>query len=183
MEKKRTFIVAEVGMNHMGDPAYAKAYVDDLIQSRPDGVTFQIREKDYYDKQEPGESPLLDFEFYRGACSRLQLAGIKFGVGLCDIEKVRYFSEINTDFYKILSKDIGNTELITAIAACGKPIYVSTGMSDEGEIASFMQSSHKFKLQTSLIHTQLSYVDADINLRAVARLHERFQVPVAFGSH
>src|ERR1039457_1812030 len=120
------FIVAEIGMNHMGDAAYADAYLTALIDARPDGITFQVREKEYYAKQEPGKSPHLDAESYRSASKRLQEAGIQFGVGLCDIAKVPFFAEIGTDFYKILSKDICNKELIGAVAATGKPIYVST---------------------------------------------------------
>jgi N-acetylneuraminate synthase len=177
------FIVAEIGMNHMGDAAYASNYVEALIGARPDGITFQLREKEYYAKQKAGESPYLDVESYRSAAKRLQRKGIQFGVGLCDIEKVAFFAEIDTDFYKILSKDIGNKKLIAAIAATGKPMYVSTGMSNEDEIASFLDSAGSFRSQISLIHTQLSYEDADTNLRAIAKLRERFHIPVAFGSH
>jgi N,N'-diacetyllegionaminate synthase len=177
------FIVAEIGMNHMGDAAYASTYVEALIGARPDGITFQVREKEYYAKQEPGKSPHLDAESYRSAYKRLQEAGLRFGVGLCDIARVPFFAEIGTDFYKILSKDICNKELIDAVASTGKPIYVSTGMSDEDEIASFLNTTGDFSSQISLIHTQLSYEDADTNLRAIAKLRERFHIPVAFGSH
>jgi len=177
------FIVTEIGMNHMGDAAYADAYVKDLIKARPDGITLQVREKAYYAKQKPGTSPHLAAECYRSAAKRIQEAGIQFGVGLCDIDEVPFFAEIGTDFYKILSKDIGNAELISAIAASGKPVHVSSGMSDEDEIAAFLQTTGEFSSQISLIHTQLSYDDADTNLRAIARLRDRFNVPVGFGSH
>jgi N-acetylneuraminate synthase len=177
------FIVTEIGMNHMGDATYADAYLDALIKARPDGITFQVREKAYYAKQEPGTSPYLAAESYRSAAKRMHDAGIQFGVGLCDIDEVPFFAEVGTDFYKILSKDIGNTGLISAVAASGKPVHVSTGMSDEDEIAAFLHTTGDFSSQISLIHTQLSYEDADTNLRAIARLRERFGVPVGFGSH
>lgn len=181
--EKSVFIVTEIGMNHMGDAAYANAYVDTLIQARPDGVTFQVREKAYYAKQKPGESPYLVPESYRAAARRLRQAGIQFGVALCDLEDIPFFIEIGADFYKVLSKDLGNHQLIAAIAKAGKPIYVSTGMSDEDEIASFLAATGDLSSPIALIHTQLSYQDADTNLRAIARLRERFHVPVAFGSH
>ncbi len=177
------FIVTEIGMNHMGDATYADAYTKALIDARPDGITFQVREKAYYAKQEPGQSPYLAAESYRSAAERTQEAGIQFGVGICDIEEVPFFAEIGTDFYKILSKDIGNRQLVAAVVATGKPVYVSTGMSDEDEIASFVNTAGNTSSQISLIHTQLSYEDADTNLRAIARLRERFHMPVAFGSH
>jgi len=177
------FIVTEIGMNHMGDPTYADAYLKALVDIQPDGVTFQVREKAYYAKQGPGESPYLAPEFYRGACRRLQERGIQFGVALCDVEQIPFFAEIGTDFYKILSKDINERKLIAAILATGKPAYISTGMSDEDEIALCLQAVGDSSSQVSLIHTQLSYDNADTNLRAIAKLRERFHVPVAFGSH
>jgi sialic acid synthase SpsE len=179
----RVFIVTEIGMNHMGDAAYADAYLKALIEARPDGVTFQVREKAYYARQKPGESPYLPPGLYRSASMRLREHGILLGAALCDIADVPFFAEIGTDFYKILSKDINNRQLISAVSAAGKPVYLSTGMSDEEEIASCLESIHDFSSQLSLIHTQLSYDDADTNLRAIARLQERFHIPVAFGSH
>lgn len=177
------FIVAEIGMNHMGDSAYVDTYVESLIPAKPNGVTFQVREKAYYAAQKPEESPYLAPEMYRTAARRLQQAGIQFGVALCDIEYIPFFAEVDTDFYKVLSKDLGNRALIAALATTGKPIYVSTGMSDEEEIASFLTAANDFSSRISLIHTQLSYEDADTNLRAIAWLRERFHIPVAFGSH
>jgi sialic acid synthase SpsE len=177
------FIVAEIGMNHMGDPAYADAYLDALAPARLDGITFQVREKAYYEKQIAAESTQLDDSYYAHAADRVHDAGIAFGVALCDLEKLPLFSSIGTDFYKILSKDIGDRRLIKAVAATGKPIYVSTGMSDEDEIAELILDSAGFDRPLSLIHTQLSYDDGDTNLRAIPRLQKRFNVPIAFGSH
>ncbi len=179
----KCFIVAEIGMNHMGDPHYADDYVRTLIEARPDGVTFQVRESAYYDKHAKGESTQLDDRYYRGACKALHDAGIRFGVALCDPQRAAFFEDIGADFYKILSKDIGDGNLIDAVAASGKPVHVSTGMSDEEEIASFLQNSAEIVSQVSLIHTQLSYDDGDTNLRAIGRLHDRFGIPVGFGSH
>lgn len=168
----------------MGDTAYADEYLEALEGARPDGLTFQVREKEYYAKQKPGESPFLSDDYYRAAAARTQQAGIKFGIAVCEAERVPFFEEIGTDFYKILSKDIGNTELVAAVLNTGKPVYVSTGMSSEDELASFLAGcSASVPANLSLIHTQLSYEDADTNLRAIRRLQERFGVPVAFGSH
>lgn len=168
----------------MGDTAYANEYLEALGATRPDGITFQVREKEYYAKQKPEESPFLSDDYYRVAAKHTKESGMRFGVGLCDVEKVPFFEEIGTDFYKILSKDINNKELIAAVLATGKPVYVSTGMSSEEEIGSFLAGlGASIPSNLSLIHTQLSYEDADTNLRAVRRLQERFGVPVAFGSH
>lgn len=184
MKRDRINIICEIGMNHMGDATYADEYLKALGDARPDGLTFQVREKEYYAKQKPEESPFLPDDYYRGAAQRTQKNGIKFGVAVCEAERVPFFEEIGTDFYKILSKDIGNKELIADVLATGKPVYVSTGMSSEEEIESFLAGlGATVPANLSLIHTQLSYEDADTNLRAIQRLQERFGAPVAFGSH
>lgn len=180
----RTAIVAEVGMNHLGYPLSANKYMEALASVRPDAVTFQIREPEYYQKQQPGESTLLPEGYYELAAMQARSAGMQFGIALCDATKVPYFERIRTDFYKVLSKDIGNVELVRALLATGKTVYVSTGMSDEDEIAAFLAGlGSSVPPNLSLIHTQLSYNDADTNLRAIGRLQKRFSVPVAFGLH
>jgi len=171
-------------MNHMGDEAYADEYLKALETARPDGLTFQVREKAYYEKQKQGESPFLSDDYYRAAARRTQKAGIKFGVAVCEADRVPFFEEIGTGFYKILSKDIGNAELVAAVLKTSKPVYVSTGTSSEEDIETFLAGlGASVPSNLSLIHTQLSYEDADTNLRAIARLQGHCNVPVAFGSH
>lgn len=177
-------IIAEIGMNHMGDEEYANQYLEVLASAHADALTFQVRENAYYAKQKHGESPILSDEYYRFAAKRTKELGMLFGIGLCELEKVPFFEEIGTDFYKILSKDISSQELVAAVLATKKPVYVSTGMSSEEEIGLFLERfGVSVSPNLSLIHTQLSYEDADTNLRAIGKLQERFGVPVAFGLH
>jgi N-acetylneuraminate synthase len=177
-------VFCEIGMNHMGDEAYADHYLEALGTMHPDGLSFQVRETEYYARQKPGESPLLSDDYYRSAAKRAKESSMRFGLALCSAERVSFFEEIGTDFYKVLSKDINNKEIVAAVLATGKPVYVSTGMSDEEEIGTFLTDfGFPLPANLSLIHTQLSYEDTDTNLRAIQRLRERFSVPVAFGSH
>jgi N-acetylneuraminate synthase len=184
MRDDTTHIICEVGMNHMGDTAYADEYLKALEDAQPDGVTFQVREREWYKKGEVEASIRLSDDYYRAVAKRLRGNGIQFGISLCDVADLAFFEGIGTDFYKILSKDINNAELVSAVLATGKPVYVSTGMSSEDELELFLAGLGASVPQNlSLIHTQLSYEDADTNLRAIGRLRERFGVPVAFGSH
>ncbi|MFA7309383.1 MAG: N-acetylneuraminate synthase family protein [Candidatus Paceibacterota bacterium] len=175
-------IVTEIGMNHMGDEGYADYYVDELSRTRPDGLTFQVQTREYYEEESHRGLALSD-EYYRRIARRTRGFDKQFGVGLCDVREVPFFEDIGTDFYKVLSKDIGNRELVAAVLATGKPVYVSTGMSSEEEISTFLAEFGPVPPNLSLIHTQLSYDDADTNLRAISKLRERFGVPVAFGLH
>ncbi len=181
---RSSFVVAEIGMNHMGDERYADASIEALSVAGPDGLTFQVRENGYYAPPKPEAALLLSDEYYRRAAKRTKEGAMRFGVGLCDIGKISFFEEIGTDFYKVLSKDLGNRELVAALVATAKPVFVSTGTADEDDIQSFLEGlGGEAPANLSLIHTQLTYDDADTNLRAIGRLRERFGVPVGFGLH
>ena len=45
-------IIAEIGLNHMGSLETGLEYVDVLKDTDVDGITFQIREKEYYERKE-----------------------------------------------------------------------------------------------------------------------------------
>lgn len=167
----------------MGDPRYSDEYLDHLCdQSGFDGVTFQVREPAFYAKGATEKSLMLSDEYYAQAASRVREAGLKFGVALSDLSKLEAFESMQADLYKVLSKDIGDLELLRALLATGKPVWVSTGKSDEDEIERVLGVVGKAG-NLALIHTQLTYDDAETNLRAIARLREHFGVPVGFGLH
>lgn len=182
--KPSPLVVAEIGMNHMGSEVYAYEYLYALSAAHVDAITFQVREPSYYAKQEKGASTFLSDEYYRAAAARTKKLGMQFGIALCDLAKLPFFESIGTDFYKVLSKDITDHDLVAAMLATGKPVYVSTGMSDEDDLDAFFESlGPTVPDNLTLIHTQLSYDDADTNLRAIRRLREVFDVDVAFGLH
>jgi len=41
-------IIAEVGLNHLGSVVLANLYVEQLMATNIDAVTFQVREPEYY---------------------------------------------------------------------------------------------------------------------------------------
>lgn len=167
----------------MGDALYADKYLESILNcARPDALTFQVREKEYYAQQKQGESTLLPDDYYSSVIRWVKEKGVQFGIALCDVEKLPFFERIGTDFYKVIRGDINNCELVDALLKTGKPVYISTGMSDEVEIWKAIPFIPPSNL--ALVHTQLSYDDADTNLRAIARLRDRFRVKeVAFGLH
>ena len=44
-------IIAEIGMNHLGNISSAEIMLMDLFKTEVDGITFQVREKEYYTKK------------------------------------------------------------------------------------------------------------------------------------
>ena len=174
-------IVCEIGLNHLGKEDYANEYIDEIIKSKADALTFQVREKEFYEKD---ESYLrLKDDYYKEAFEKTKSSNRKFGVAIADQEAVDFFESLGTDFYKVLSKDIANFALIDTLLDTNKPIFISSGMSDFGEISKLVEHVEGAKERVSLIHTQLSYDIKDVNLRAISLLREKFDLPVAFGNH
>ena len=56
-------IIAEIGLNHFGQQHIIDNYLDVLIQTSVDGITFQIREESYYEKK--SKFKLSDDEYRR----------------------------------------------------------------------------------------------------------------------
>lgn len=189
--RQSSFVVAEIGMNHMGDLAYASMYLAMFETtayhggSLPDGLTFQVREPEYYEPPRPEASLRLADEDYRKLALQTKRMRIQFGVALCDPSKIPLFEEIGTDFYKVLSKDFENTDLIGSLLRTGKPVHVSTGTAGESDIERLLSDLRVDERCSNLhlLHTQLSYDDANVNLRAIGRLQERFGKHVGYGLH
>ena len=45
-------IICEVGVNHLGSKTYSDEYFKTLMDTDCDAVTYQIREKDFYERDE-----------------------------------------------------------------------------------------------------------------------------------
>ena len=175
-------IVCEVGLNHLGDLEYANYYLERIVKSRTDAITFQVREKEFYNNQKFSKFILPD-EFYVNSKSILKKNNIKFGIAIADINKIDFFKKIDVDFYKILSKDFRNIELISELVKTKKKIYLSTGTASLEDITNIVNVFKNYKEKLILIHTQLSYNIDDVNLQAIAEMQKTFKIPIAYGSH
>ncbi len=176
-------IVCEVGLNHIGNEAYSLDYVEELLISGCDAITYQIREKEFY-KNDKFLNSELPFNHYSDIINRVHKNNKKFGMALADHSLIDKCESMGVDFYKILSWDLNNYIFINSLLETKKPIYISTGMSNMREIQEFSDYYHnKSADQITLIHTQLNYDIENVNLKAIKMLKNSFTFPVAFGNH
>jgi N,N'-diacetyllegionaminate synthase len=172
-----TKYIAEIGLNHLGDETLAAKTLDILLQSGIDAVTFQIREKAFYDDPAPERRPLSD-GFYRGCSQKVRATGKEFGIATCDADVVPRLASM-VDFWKSLSWDLTNAHLIDAMVASGKQLYMSTGVSSMDDIA----AAARRYASAVLIQTQLSQEISDVNVMAIKTIADRTNRKVAFGLH
>jgi len=175
-------IVAEIGLNHLGNKKYALEYIKKLIKTEIDAITFQVRENSFYKKKKFSHLN-LELSSYKKFRDMIKKSGKKFGIAIADENLVDFFNKLDIDFYKILSKDIKNESLLKKVVKSKKKIFISTGMSNENDIKKLLLTLNPYKSKLTLIHTYLNYNMKDINLRAIVRLQEKIKIPIAYGHH
>lgn len=183
-------IVCEIGLNHFGSEEYSWEYLDVLLESECDAITYQIREPDFY-KNEFADFRLsmMHYGAIKEACED---HGKQFGIALADPNKIAAFNDIGADFYKTLSWDLLNFDFIDKLIKSGRKIFVSTGTATNRDLYDFMKQFPCWKTMDdlgtclseyiTLIHTQLSFEVEDVNLAAISSMKD-MGYPVAFGNH
>ncbi len=171
-------LIAEIGMNHLGDEQRATRMIQKTLESGVDAVTFQVREPRFYESPETSGLKLPG-DFYREAATAVHRAGRQFGMAVCDQAMVEPLDAAGVDFWKTLSWDFRNERMRAALQATGKPVYFSTGLSSSQEVRNGSQGVRN----GVLVHTQLSLKTAEVNLKAIASMKRETGLPVAFGLH
>src|SRR3989338_7692392 len=140
------FVIAEIGINHNGDMAVCKKLIDAAAESGCDAVKFQKRTVDVvYTKEElarPRENPFgatngnlkrgLEFgcEQYKKINDYCKIKGIVWFASCWDEDSVDFIKQFDPPCYKIASASITDDNLLRYHRSKGKPIILSTGMSD-----------------------------------------------------
>lgn len=188
------FMVAEIGINHNGDLNIAKQLIDAIVAVGCDAVKFQKRTVEViYSPDElarPRESPFgatngdlkraLEFgrEQYDEIDRYCKTKGITWFASPWDEESVDFLEKYNPPCYKIASACNLDAGLLAYIKSKGRPIMVSTGMTDgadTGRIVRFLGEENLV-----ILHCTATYPakDSELNLANIPRMIREF--PRAF---
>ena len=199
------YLIAEIGRNHNADMELAKRMIDAAVAAGADAVKFQsfkaesllikelpkvshIREtaeaaKSAYESTEEVE---LRPENHKLLSDYAREKGVPFLSTPEDHSMVRLLDELNVPAFKIASLDIAYLDLIEAVAATGKPVILSTGMSTIGEVERALQTLERHGVENVVVlHCTSNYPPqyADVNLRAMQTIARAFDVPVGYSDH
>ena len=199
------FLVAEAGVNHNGDPDLARRLVVESAGIGADAVKFQtFRAADLVTREAPKAAYQRETTGGGGG-QREMLAGLELPpaafAALCD-ESVRRgivffsspFDEASADalesldvaLFKIPSGEITNLAFLRHVAAKGRPIILSTGMSTLEEIATAVGAIRSAGDPPLALLQCVSAYPApaeETNLRAMDTLRERFGCVVGLSDH
>lgn len=199
------FIIAEAGVNHNGDLKLAKKLVDAAQKAGADAVKFQTFKAEYlvskatqkadYQKQatESDESQLemlkkleLSFDDFTELKKYCMEKGIVFLSTPFDSESIDFLESLEMPIYKIPSGEITNLPYLMKIAQTGKPVIISTGMSDLEEIGLALEVLRENGAGTiTVLHCNTQYPTPleDANLKAMLTLKEHFGLAVGYSDH
>lgn len=203
----RTLIIAEAGVNHNGSFDLAVQMIDVAARAGADYVKFQTAipeeviscyaPKAEYQKETTGSTesqlemcrrihlPLSDYARLEKICKE---KGIGFMSTPFDLPSIDSLAQLDMDYWKIPSGEITNLPYLRKIAAPGRKIILSTGMSQLDEVATAVEilcAGGVHRDDIALLHCTTQYptpYDA-VNLRAMKALRSLNVGAVGYSDH
>ncbi|MFA6355660.1 MAG: N-acetylneuraminate synthase family protein [Candidatus Omnitrophota bacterium] len=193
------YVIAEIGINHNGSLEIAKKLIDAAHESGCDAVKFQKRTVEVvYTAEElakPRENPFgptngdlkrgLEFGLkeYKEIDAYCRSKGIAWFASCWDEKSVDFIDQFNPPCYKIASASLTDSSLLKYHRAKGRPIILSTGMSDMTMIEDAVKILGTENLL--IMHCTSTYPSKpeELNLRGITTLREKYDVPIGYSGH
>lgn len=188
---RRTYVIAEIGINHGGDLDTAKRLIGSAARTGADAVKFQtyITEK----RVPEGNQTIFDilkkcelpFEVFGELKDHAASKGVDFFSTPFDRESVECLKSIGTDLYKVASFDIVNHELLREISATRKPVIISAGMADHDEVKDACDILKKGTDNITILHCVSAYplAEAEADLATIYALQDAFDCVIGYSDH
>jgi sialic acid synthase SpsE len=194
------FVIAEIGLNHGGSLSRAIELVDAAAAAGASAVKLQSL---YADRLVAPSCPApahvkatslqaffatfeLDLHAHRAIVERARRHGLAVMTTPFAEDVVPALDQLGFDAYKVASGDITYLGLIHRLAATGKPLVISTGMSSLSDVGAALSAARDRRCdQIAVLHCVSAYPTPPSaeNLRAIRTLAEEFRIPVGLSDH
>lgn len=195
------FIIAEIAQAHNGSIQKVYDYIDALEGTGIDAIKFQthiaeaessihepFRVKfsdqdatrfDYWKRMEFSKEQWIEIK------KRCDTAGLEFMSSPFSNAAVDLLEEIGIQRYKIGSGEVNNFLLLEKIAATGKPVIVSSGMSSFAELDETVAFLKEKNVDFSILQCTTSYPTApeQYGLNVIQELKNAYQVTIGYSDH
>ena len=203
----KTLIIAEAGVNHNGDLTMARHLIDAAAEAGADIVKFQTFKADRLVTASAKKAAYqmlttaadesqyemirrleLSEAMHEQLIAHCKLRGIEFFSTAFDIESLDYLMSLGMERIKVPSGEITNLTYLRRVGSFGKPVILSTGMSNLGEIEAALAVLEKAGMtrdRISVLHCNTEYPVPmrEVNLRAMQSIRQAFGVSVGFSDH
>jgi N-acetylneuraminate synthase len=195
------YVIGEIGLNHNGSVDLAKKLIDVAADAGAQAVKFQKRTpaistpehmKNVMRETPWGEMTYLEYR-YRVEFDRDQyieigdyatLRGLDWFASPWDVPAVEFLEDLNAVAYKVASASVTDLELLAALAATGKPVILSTGMSTMQQIDAAVDVLGTEKLV--ILHATSTYPlpPEEANIRMISTLRASYTgIPIGYSGH
>ncbi|MEO1585212.1 MAG: N-acetylneuraminate synthase family protein [Planctomycetota bacterium] len=198
--KHPPYIIAEIGVNHDGDPDRAVMLTESAARAGADAVKLQLFETDRlmskaarlaaYQKSAGETDPFamlrrleLSIDQMAPSVERAHELGIHAIVTVFSVELVEVAEQLPWDAYKSASPDVVNRPLLEAMAATGKPLIVSTGASTLDEVTRAAGWLDGIRDRLTMLQCVSSYPAPDAALGGIRAIAEATGLPVGYSDH
>jgi len=195
------YVIGEIGLNHNGSVELAKKLIDVAADAGAQAVKFQKRTpaistpehmKNVVRETPWGEMTYLEYR-YRVEFDRDQyieigdyatLRGLDWFASPWDVPAVEFLEELNVVAHKVASASVTDLELLAALAATGKPVILSTGMSTMEQIDTAVEVLGTENL--IILHATSTYPlpPEEANIRMIPTLRAAYPgIPIGYSGH
>lgn len=209
----KTFIIAEAGVNHNGNPRLAMDLVDTAARCGADAVKFQSfsadklvapgAEKAEYQKRETGDGSQhamlkaleMSEALHRELFARCSEMGIEFMSTPFDSAAADFLLALGMKRIKVPSGEITNEPFLAFLAAKGLPLIISTGMASMDEIRRAVEIVEATRKKSgfqepltdmlTILHCTSNYPAQcrDVNLLAMRSITRDTGLPIGYSDH
>lgn len=205
---KKTFIIAEIGVNHNADFNLAVEMIEAAANCGVDAIKFQTAipelvqttsaPKAEYQKVTTGNADESQLEMSRKfhfkhdifplLKQEVEKRGKMFLSTAFDLKSLDYLTSMGETIYKIPSGEITNLPYLRAIASRAKEVYISTGMAtmDEVEAAvTALLAAGQTKEQITVLQCNTEYPTpvSDVNLLAMVEMGKKLGLKYGYSDH
>lgn len=201
-KRKKTFLIAEAGINHSGSIEDAKKLILLAKRFNFDAVKFQKRDLDIcipeaqknIVKETPwGNITYLEYKKkielnerqYEELLRFAKKTKIELFVSCWDTKSLKLVKKFKFKYNKIASAMITNIELLNQVAKEKKKTFISTGMSTMKDIEKAVKIFKKNKCKFVLMHSVSLYPCNEnlLNLNLIKTLKNKFKCEVGYSGH
>ncbi|MBU6324739.1 MAG: N-acetylneuraminate synthase family protein [Bacteroidetes bacterium] len=195
------FLIAEIAQAHEGSLGIAHSYIDALAETGVDAVKFQVHIAEaessgleqfrvnfsYEDATRFDYWKRMEFtaEQWAGLKTHCEEKGMEFLASPFSVAAVELLEQLGVKQYKIGSGELSNFLMLQRIAQTGKPIILSSGMSNWEELDGTIAFLKPFGNKLSLMQCTTAYPTQpeQWGLQVMAEMRQRYGIPVGFSDH
>lgn len=192
-------VIAEVGLVHDGSFGNARRLIDVAAECGADVVKFQthiasaetLRDapmppyftgEPRYEYFERTAFTLEQWEALKTHCEGLQ---VEFLSSPFSVEALDLLEKIGVKRYKIPSGEVTNLPLLEVIARTGKPVLLSSGMSNWAELDAAVNTiiRHHDRLTVMQCTSEYPVPPERVGLNVMTEMRARYKLPVGLSDH